>query len=248
MKHILHPDISGSMHKIVIHLAGVGGTGSHMLANLAMIAQSMIKIERQPIYVLAFDPDVVTENNIGRQGFSPADIGRNKAEVMISRVNRFYSLQWDAEQSLYDGYATWHHSQRADIVISCVDSVKARKDVWQITADKTTKYWMDIGNDRRTAQVILGSNGSRKEKQARGTRDILPHFFDEFPDVEDDPDDDTPSCSALESLNAQDLFVNKIVASYAAHMLWQLLKDFQIDYQGMFINLETMQIRKIPVK
>lgn len=246
MKHILHPNISGSSHQITIHLVGVGGTGSHVLTNLAMMSQAMAKIERQPLFVRAFDFDEVTENNIGRQNFSPADIGENKANVLISRINRFYGFQWQSENMSYIHFNEGSYME-PDITISCVDSVKSRREVAQSWLDRrSAAYWMDIGNSSRKAQIILGANPLDRKKE-RSSRTILPDFFAEFPGVKDDPNDDTPSCSALASLNRQDLFINKIVASYATHMLWTLLKDYMIDYRGMYINLETLQTNKIPI-
>jgi len=246
MKHLLNNNIAQSSHHISIHLIGVGGTGSHVLTNLAMMNHAMIKTERQPIHVTAIDMDDVSESNIGRQGFAPPDIGENKARVLTTRVNRHFGFQWD---SYWDRYETFTSGPnlKPDIIISCVDSVKSRKEVHQVYVDRASAlYWMDIGNEARKAQIILGSTHRNKEKR-RGSREFLPNFFDEFPGVKDDPNDNTPSCSAMASLNRQDLFINKIVASYATHMLWTLLKDYMIDYRGMYINLETLQVNKIPI-
>jgi len=247
MKHILHPGISGSSHHIWVHLIGVGGTGSHVLTNLAMINHALIRIERQPIMVKAFDYDVVTDSNIGRQGFSPADIGENKAKVMVERVNRYYGFQWDYSPSSYGQSVSQYDSDGPDIVISCVDSVKARLGICEtIEARSVAYYWMDIGNEARKAQIILGA-ARRNREDVKGHRTYLPNFFEEYPGIEDEKEDLTPSCSAMESLTRQDLFINKIIAGYATHMLWQLLKDYIIDYRGMYINLETMAINNIPI-
>jgi len=246
MNHLLHPKIASSSHQIIVHLIGVGGTGSHVLTNLAMIAQSMIKIERQPLFVRTFDYDEVTEHNVGRQNFSPADVGRYKSIVLTERINRFYGSQWEAEIIDYKLYNS-HESFGPDIIISCVDSVESRKNIAKAWLDrKSAAYWMDIGNDTRKAQIILGANPLDRKKE-RSIRTTLPDFFAEYPGIQDDPNDTSPSCSTLESLGRQDLFINKIIASYATHMLWQLLKDFAIDYRGIYINLESMQINKIPI-
>jgi PRTRC genetic system ThiF family protein len=237
MKHILHKSISGSSHQIIIHLVGVGGTGSHVLTNLAMMNKALIHLERQPLYVLAIDPDTVEESNIGRQVFSPADVGENKAKVLVERINRYFGFAWDYADEEYETLVTY--SMGPDIIIGCVDSVVARAQIWRtMDARRSAIYWMDIGNNLRQAQILLAEKENPK----------MPHFFAEFPNEKDDPNDLTPSCSAMESLNRQDLFVNKIVATYATHMLWQLMKDFVIDYRGMYVNLETMQTTKIPIQ
>lgn len=236
-KHYLFKEIAESRHHIVIHIAGLGGTGSHMLTNLAAINTSLIGIERQPLHIVAFDDDVITAANIGRQMFSPADVGYHKAKILVERINRFYGFQWESESKKYE----CEQSQfRPDILISCVDSVEARKSVRNnIISRSSVFYWMDIGNNQRSGQIILGTSANHKRE--------LPDFFDRFPNIKDDPNDNTPSCSAMESLAHQDLFINKIMATMAANMLWTLLKNYWIDYCGLYINLETMQINKIPV-
>lgn len=245
MMHQLHNNVASTSHNIIIHLVGVGGTGSHVLTNLAMISKALVQIERPPLFVMAVDHDHVEPSNIGRQAFSEADIGHNKAKVMIERVNRYFGLQWEYMDSNYAGWTS--HNMPPDFTISCVDSIESRKIVQQSYERRPSgRYWMDIGNDQRKAQIILGLKGDYIKEDRPST--ILPHFFEEYGDIEDDPNDLTPSCSAMESLNRQDLFVNKIIASYATHMLWQLLKDFQIDYRGMYINLESMNINKIQIK
>ena len=245
MKHMIHSAISSSSHRISIDLVGVGGTGSHVLMNLAMISNALTQIDRQPLHVISFDPDIVSESNINRQVFSPADIGDYKAKVLTERINRYYGFEWDFYPELYPTYR--NEPLGPDIIISAVDTISVRKQIeesWHMR--RSARYWLDIGNNRRIAQIILGSDPEGAGKQKKGFRNKLPHFFEEFPDIKD-TDDDGPSCSAWESLNKQDLFINKIIATYATHMLWQLLVDFIIDYRGMYINLETMKVSKIPI-
>ena len=41
------------------------------------------------LHVTVFDPDTVTEANIGRQLFSGSELGLNKAAALATRINRF---------------------------------------------------------------------------------------------------------------------------------------------------------------
>jgi len=250
--HYLEQYIASSDHKITINLVGVGGTGSHVLANLAMINYSLIKLGRQPLFVRAWDPDVITEHNIGRQMFSPADEGKNKAEVLITRINRFYGLQWI---SMLESFPRPGERDRTDsganFTISCVDTVKSRKKIASAFSKEgrhshfsVSYYWLDIGNNQQSGQIILGT--LRPIKQPKGNYNrMLPLFTDEFPDVKDNKA--TPSCSMAEALASQDLFINKFMATYATHMLWDLLKNFRINYRGLYINLKDIKISKIPL-
>lgn len=251
--HYLNESIVSTTHKITVDLIGCGGTGSHMLSNLAMINKSLIQLERQPLAVRVFDPDVVGEHNIGRQLFSPADIDQHKAEVLVTRINRFYGTNWLAFPYKY-GY---EEQYCGNILISCVDSVKSRKSIydfikkeydtkeenqsWQI--HNTPFYWMDLGNGKNYGQVLLST--LYESKKNLGIKN-LPTFFKEFPNVKDDKLE--PSCSAAESLARQDLFINKMLSTLAAHMLWDLFKNFRINYRGIYLNLENMKTSKIPIE
>jgi hypothetical protein len=54
-------------------------------------------------------------------------------------------------------------------------------------------------------------------------------------------EDDAPSCSMAEALERQSLFVNRVVASHALALLFDLLGRGSIGHAGGFINLATGQ-------
>lgn len=250
--HYIDQYIASSQHKITINLVGAGGTGSHVLTNLAMINHSLIALSKQPLFVKVFDPDEVTATNVGRQTFSPADIGQNKAEVLVTRINRFYGTHWHSVSELYS--VKNYDKRQANITISCVDSVRSRQDVFEsFNLSKNYRsydcdlYWMDIGNRVNSGQIILGT--TQKIKQPRGGKSSLPNFFDEFTfeTLFKNEDENQPSCSMAEALARQDLFINKIMASYATHMLWELLTQYRISYRAIYVNLENMKTSKVMI-
>jgi PRTRC genetic system ThiF family protein len=236
-KHYLSREIASRQEKISVDIVGAGGTGSHMLTNLAMISKSLVDLGSKPLFVRVWDFDNVEEHNVGRQQFSPADVGRNKAEILVTRLNRYYGLDWAAIPKSFDP-----HNKNAHILISCVDSVKSRRTINYLSSNKKSIYWMDIGNSRVSGQIILGTLGKVYQPE-RYTRANLPTFFDEFPNPEDDPNE--PSCSAAQSLQSQDLFINKIMATYASQMLWDLLKNYYINYRAVYVNLDAGKISKV---
>lgn len=260
--HYLANNIASTMHKVTINVVGCGGTGSHVLSSLAAMNHALVSMGRQPLHVKAFDPDVVTEHNVGRQAFSTADIGENKANVLISRINRFYGAAWTAVPTRFGIEKPRPEFHRdffygANFTISCVDTVESRKEIQHVLhemAMEDTKvpdyafpyYWMDIGNSDKFGQVILGTV-KHVPQLAREQQRIefcqLPDFFAEFPYAKDNPVE--PSCSMAESLMHQDLFINKIMATYAIQMLWELLMQFRINYRGLYVNLNDGKTSKI---
>jgi len=250
--HFIAQRLASTQHKITFNLIGCGGTGSHILSNLAMMSHSMVKLGRQPFFVRVWDSDTVSEHNIGRQLFSPADEGRFKAEVLIERINRFYGLQWYSMNADFQLTGFRDDDLNSNITISAVDSVHSRRMIQDVVQRKVNPYqpyrvpyyWFDVGNSYNSGQILMATLRDIPQPSA-GTRKSLPDFFDEFGDVQETPNE--PSCSTAESLARQDLFVNKLMATYTTHMIWDFLKNFRIAYRGLYVNLESYKVSQIPI-
>lgn len=221
---------------VTIALVGVGGNGSQMLTGLARLAHALEALGHPGFVVVAFDPDDVSAANVGRQHFSPSDVGLNKATVLVHRVNAFYGFTWEAKPQRYARTG-------ADIVISCVDSRAARAAI----APMVTKacYWLDLGNRAADGQVLLGTPSAVRNDLGGW----LPSAPDLFPDIADKsiPEDDAPSCSLAQALERQELFVNQAVVTPALEILWRLFRHGEIEWHGAFVNLARGTMRPLPV-
>lgn len=252
--HYLQQYMANTQHRILVTVVGAGGTGSHVLTNLAMISHALSKLGRAPLLVTTYDPDVVEEHNIGRQMFSPADEGLNKAVVLTERINRFFGTDWDAKPVMFKNGLSREELVDTNMVISCVDTAKARREIGKYIISRSDNYndyrlgslyyWLDIGNSMQSGQIILGT--PQHIKQPKGLVkpiNAMPCWTDEFKGVRDKKQE--PSCSLAESLGRQDLFINKIMATYATNMLWTFFKYYRIYYRGVYVNLETMKTQPI---
>lgn len=158
--HFTNPYLLNPQHRITINLIGAGGTGSQVLEALARIDSALIRLDHPGFHVTVYDADEVSDANIGRQLFSPSDMGINKAICLTTRTNRFYGLDWEAVPEMYT-----EKSITANITISCVDNVKSRLTIHKHLqktkqiADIYQKplYWLDFGNTQKTGQAILGT-------------------------------------------------------------------------------------------
>jgi PRTRC genetic system ThiF family protein len=251
-------------HPITVNVVGCGGTGSQILTKLAQVHHALVKGglgmgQHFGLHVRAFDGDIVTESNIGRQGFFPADIGQNKAQVLISRLNRAYGLGWEAHNTMYNnGYVKTHGLEKANIIISCVDSVSAREAIRDLQS-ATNKchafekqwYWLDLGNSKTVGQVILGTISQPVQPKVESeTVAVLPNVFKLFPDLKRHETDEQqgPSCSVAESLSHQDLCINSMLAEWGKKMIWSIFKTMRLQHQGVFVNLDTLTVNPIPIK
>jgi PRTRC genetic system ThiF family protein len=238
-------------HRVSIHLAGVGGNGAQMAACLARL-DIAIKALGHPhgLHVSAFDPDVVTEANVGRQLYSTADIGSSKAIITITRINHFYGLDWDAAASRIEDYwqqSDYHRGRDGDILISCVDSRKARRRIHEyLSSGDRYGYWLDLGNNEHDGQVVLGVPGiggsANDQERLPCVTDLYPELLDT-----DKQEDDTPSCSIRLSLAAQGLFINDLVVRHAAQLLYELFSRGRLSHHGVVCNLESKRTAPLPI-
>lgn len=230
MSILLNKDIITRGEPIPVHLIGIGGTGSHMLINIAMIHYALGQMDEYGFDVHAYDYDTIEPVNIGRQMFLPNEIGENKATALIRRVNLSYGLHWHS----YPMKLKKVNLRGFQIIISCVDSAKSRFDIQKLIKNHDFPiYWIDLGNSYDYGQIVTGYNQHKD----------LPFITEKY-DIGKYEKPNEPSCSMSQSLSKQDLFMNKILADYAGHLLWKILRLNQITIGEFFINLDTLSISK----
>lgn len=251
MEHVIDTNLLDK--RVQIHLIGVGGNGAQMAACLARLDIAM-KALGHPygLHVTAFDGDRVSEANVGRQLYSPSDVGRFKSVVTIHRLNQFYGLDWIAQPYRYEDFQreSFHRSS-ADLIVSCVDTRSARQALHARVFEGSGhyRYWLDLGNAEATAQVVLGEAPRRRGKRLEGQSPRLPCVTELFPELLDTSvaDDDAPSCSVRMSLASQGLFINDVAVRYAAQLLYELFSNGRIRQHGVLVNLGSKRSGPIDV-
>jgi PRTRC genetic system ThiF family protein len=241
-RHYLPADLGNRAIKVL--LVGCGGNGAQMLMGLASLDTALRAISSRSLDVTVVDDDVVTEANLGRQPFYRCDLGHSKARTLTERVNFAHGLAWTA---IHGRAPSAIGIEGVDILITCVDTASARRALGAALAKGrgTPAYWMDLGNRARDGQYLIGCLG-RATSEDRGR---LPTVLEAFPELADDSlaDDDAPSCSVAEALERQSLFVNRVLASHALALLFDLLGRGSIGHAGGFLNLASGQAVSIPL-
>ena len=218
-----------------VAVAGVGGSGSEIVSGLVNLHHALEAFGYGGLEVWAFDPDTVAVANIVRQHYTMADLGRPKAETLIHRVNMACGFGW---HGIHDPFAGEVARESWDLVISAVDTRSARHALHKAAFSagfRAWKFWLDVGNTATTGQAILGTPRNAKRALAYA----LPCATQLHPELMDLslPDDDRPSCSAIEALSKQDLFVNKRVALAGLDLLWELFHAKRLRHHGVYFDL-----------
>lgn len=253
-RHYVHNYLLDPYHELSVNVIGCGGTGSQVLTALGRMSYALKKLGHPGMIVTAYDGDIVTAANCGRQLFSEQEIGSNKAEALISKLNFFFGTKWDSVSEEYK-----LDSNPANITITCVDTAKARLTVRHNLEDKgriynddicRAYYWLDMGNLADRGQVVLGTTPKREVVQPKKRNDCvatLPDVTELFDLKAIKEKDQGPSCSLAEALSKQDLFINSSIANAGMALLWKMFTVGYLETQGVFLNLTTMQMNPIKI-
>lgn len=252
--HFIDNYLLNPTNPVIVNLIGAGGTGSQVLTALARINHSLKALGHAGLFVRAFDDDIVTPANQGRQLFADAEIGQYKSAAFISRINRFFGTNWKAITQQYNSATA--KDLTANITISCVDTVNARFEIAETLKKYTGKidevsrpmYWMDFGNGRYTGQVILSTVKEIKQPASKQFYPVsyLPYITDEFKAMLQGTDEtEIPSCSLAEALDKQDLFINSSLANLGGSLLWSMFRQGMIESRGFFLNLKDFRTQPI---
>ncbi len=242
------PDTGSSRRGFRVLVIGAGGNGSAVLFGLPYLHHALIAWGfADGLNVTVMDADTVSPTNCVRQPFGAADIGQNKATILINRINLFHQLSWHSDETFFSQGAQNNtgssYDNTVDFVISCVDTRAARREMHEAFNNvmgpwRSVRYWLDIGNNASNGQFVLGQPlncvNRRSKARLRTVTELFPSIMDTS--LGEGP---LPSCSAAEALERQEPFVNNVLATSALSMITRLMRYGQIDHQGAFYNAES---------
>lgn len=262
MKRVHYTDsyLMNPQHPVTVNIIGAGGTGSQVLTGLARLDVTLRALGHPGLFVTLYDPDIVTEANIGRQLFGYSDMELNKAQCLVTRINNFFGNDWKAVPDIFPAMLkNACRDNMANITVTCTDNIKSRLDLWKILKsvyipeyhdDITPLYWMDFGNTQTSGQVVLGTVPKKIKQPASqlyetvGSLKVITRLV-KYARVKEE--DSGPSCSLAEALEKQDLFINSTLAQLGCDILWKMFRNGMISYHGLYLNLETMKVNPIHI-
>lgn len=124
-----------------IVIIGAGAVGSFTTLSLAKMGFNNL---------LVFDDDKIDAVNMNCQFYRPSDIGKPKVRALYELVKDFTGIDISFEQARISKERPF-----AGIVIICVDSMKARKDIWQSYRDGQSMITTFYVDSRMSAENAL---------------------------------------------------------------------------------------------
>ena len=250
-EHLLPTYLIQRNKPIRVLVVGAGGTGSAVVMGLPYLHQAMLAWGHPGgLEVILVDPDSVSATNCVRQPFAENDIGQNKAIVLMNRINQFWGIRWNAAAIPFRA-TTLHRNAHwtPDLVVGCVDSKAARLSIHKALTSRGTycTYWLDLGNSASSGQYVLGQPLNTINRRARNRLPTVAEKYAEIIDITAG-EDTLPSCSAIESLDRQEPFINQTLAMSALSMLSRLLRYGRLHHHGAFFNAVTGHVSPIPVE
>ena len=240
-EHTLPKSLCRRGQPLRVLIVGAGGNGSAVLLGLPYLHQAMkVWGHAGGLHVILADGDLVSQTNCVRQPFAAADVGLNKATVLINRVNLFWGLRWQAHPEHFHKDSLRTNSAGPHLIIGCVDTRAARQSILSAVtrANDSTVYWLDLGNNASSGQYVLGQPLNAANRRSAARLRTVAELYPEIVDAEAG-EDPLPSCSAAEALERQEPFINQVLATSSLAMLARLLRYGTLTHHGAFFNALT---------
>lgn len=235
--------------RCLICLVGCGGTGSFIAQNLARLDYFLRRLGKS-VETCFIDPDIIKEENVGRQNFCAQEIGKPKVQVLSERYNFAYGLKSSYSTLSFKGMHLenkYQSNMGLCVIIGAVDTTLSRRSIDNFVRNHGSSYWwLDCGNSHSSGQVLLGNSWHKYERSEMinplGVCKYLPLPSIQHPELID-PNFDSSiprrSCAQLIDRGEQNLFVNQMVASFASSFLYQLLVLRELDFYASYFDFST---------
>ena len=243
-----------------LFLIGCGGTGSFVVQHLArLMASGDLAAERIAGLTLV-DFDIVEPKNVARQLFTPADLGRPKAEVLARRYASAYGIRIGylvapfEEDMLGESHPRRQpaHAYPSRLERWIVHAVRKEilTGVQKLSGARQAVYWFDAGNGESTGQVAWG-NTSKLDLVRKGIGqpivEYLPYpplVFPEIVDPTKDKNEIPESCAEAVQVGRQGLNINSIMGVFVAEMIRQFLEG-KLSIHYCSYGLERLYLWKL---
>lgn len=244
----------------IIAVVGVGGTGSHVSYDMARLI-SHGRSQGVQIEMVLIDPDNVEEKNVGRQRFTRAEIGMNKAHARAASLSRWLGIEvrFVAERFGSDLLRKTRLAGQTKqaILLGCLDDSFGNEGRQQLAmalaGTNKNVIWIDAGNDRYSGQVAVGNVAAGKSirvNKALGFASGLPAPHVSIPGLLDAPEaaeEGDASCAELTAAGEQSLFINSTMAGIMSQYVFDIVFRKRLEAMATFVNLSPVTTQSVMI-
>jgi PRTRC genetic system ThiF family protein len=245
------PFVVPPLEEVTIGLIGCGGTGSHIAQSLARLASHCESTNGPRIQLVFVDGDTVEAKNVGRQLFSAADVGKNKAQALAGRFGAVFGLNIVAFPHMLQTGTRIANPYAYGILIGAVDSAAGRRAIAGQLGGYNWKLWIDCGNHEHSGQVVVGN--TLTAVQMRGAIQLgmcakLPAAPLLYPELlKDAVVQPYQDCARAMEDNAQSLMVNQAMAAIASQYAYRMVIQRRLTTFHTSVDLESLSMRSTPI-
>ncbi|MDL2288144.1 ThiF family adenylyltransferase [Oscillospiraceae bacterium OttesenSCG-928-F05] len=236
---------------VKIVMLGAGGTGAHIAPHLYRMLYALDR----PVRFIICDGDIVESNNLVRQNFVAADLGRNKAQVLAERYASAFGLEIEyvpeyiedpsrlaeitkPDRFRYSQYS-WDDTEGHSILIGAVDNHSSRRMCDAVFRAARDLIYIDSGNNDYCGQVVCGIK--------RKGRTYFKPAASVYPDILDETADDKfpseLSCEEAAISAPQSIAANLMAATAVICMIYNILTVGDISVRDLYFNTNLVSIR-----
>jgi PRTRC genetic system ThiF family protein len=241
------PFIVPASPEFTIALIGCGGTGSHIAQTAARLAAHCRDTNGPHVQLVFVDGDTVEAKNVGRQLFSAADVGKNKAQTLAARFSAVFGISIVAFPHMLQPQTRIANPGSYGILVGAVDSAAGRRAISGQLGGYGWKAWIDCGNHEQSGQVVCGTtlsvDGMRNAIQLGLCTKLpaAPLLYGEL--LKDAPKRPRDDCAAAVLDNAQSLMVNQMMAAICGQYLYDLLVHRRLTRFRTVVDLTSLSMR-----
>ncbi len=130
MDHLRHSSIFNA-HNLDVTLIGCGGIGATTALALAKMGVGRLDL---------WDADYVSSINLATQLHALSEVNNSKVEAVERMIAEFSD---DTEVNAIGHHVNGSHGVFGSVIISAVDSIEARKEIWQAVLLGGCSYYLD---------------------------------------------------------------------------------------------------------
>lgn len=110
-----------------VHIIGAGGTGARLVQLVTQFFSKTVHAYLPGLKVVVWDPDTVEEKNLIRQNFVASDVGKNKAQVVVTRYSA--AFRYPNMTARTERFSGTYGDGVQRLILVCVDTPEARIEI-----------------------------------------------------------------------------------------------------------------------